>query len=70
MNHIPKEQIDPKEALRKLPPLIKGYVRAGSYIGDGAVVDRQFGTTDVLIYFPVSRIGERWRAHYARTPEV
>jgi putative hemolysin len=59
MNRMAKDEIDPKEALRKLPPLIKGYVRAGCFIGDGAVVDRQFGTTDVLIYFPVSRIGAR-----------
>jgi putative hemolysin len=59
MNRMPKEEIDPKEAMRTLPPLIKGYLRAGTYIGDGAVVDGQFGTTDVLIYFPVSRINSR-----------
>ena len=57
MNRMPKDAIDPKAAMRKLPPLIKGYVRAGAFIGDGAVIDRQFGTTDVLIYCPVSRIG-------------
>lgn len=62
MNRIPKDAIDQKAAMRKLPPLIKGYVRAGAIIGDGAVIDRQFGTTDVLIYFPVSRIGTRYRA--------
>lgn len=56
MNLMPKEAIDPKEALRTLPPLLKGYVRAGAGIGDGAVVDRQFGTTDVFIYFPVSNL--------------
>lgn len=66
MNRMAKEAIDPKEALRALPPLIKGYVRAGSFIGEGAVIDRQFGTTDVLIYFPVSRIGERWRSKFGR----
>ena len=62
MNRVPKDAIDPKAAMRKLPPLIKGYIRAGAIIGDGAVIDRQFGTTDVLIYFPVSRIGSRLRA--------
>jgi putative hemolysin len=66
MNRMAKEVIDPKEALRKLPPLVKGYVRAGSFIGDGAVIDRQFGTTDVLIYFPVSHIGPRWRSKFGR----
>lgn len=66
MNRMPKEAIDPKAALRKLPPLVKGYVRSGSYIGDGAVIDRQFGTTDVLIYFPVRRLDMRWRSRYSR----
>ncbi len=65
MNRMPKEAIDPKEALRMLPPLVKGYVRSGSYIGDGAVIDKQFGTTDVLIYFPVPNLDIRWRSRYS-----
>jgi putative hemolysin len=64
MNRMPKDAIDPKAAMRKLPPLIKGYLRAGAVIGDGAVIDRQFGTTDVLIYFPVSKIGSRYRSKF------
>ena len=59
MNRMPKDAIDPKEAMRALPPLIKGYVRSGTFIGDGAVVDKQFGTTDVLIYMPMSQIDPR-----------
>lgn len=66
MNRMPKEAIDPKEALRALPTLVKGYVRVGAFIGDGAVIDKQFGTTDVLIYFPVSRIDERWLSKFDR----
>lgn len=64
MNLMPKDAIDPKEALRTLPPLLKGYVRAGATIGDGAVVDRQFGTTDVFIFFPVSKIDGRYRSKF------
>ena len=64
MNLMPKEAIDPKEALRTLPPLLKGYVRAGAGIGDGAVIDHQFGTTDVFIYFPVSLIDARYRSRF------
>ena len=30
MNLMPKDAIDMKEALRALPPMIKGYVRAGA----------------------------------------
>ncbi len=64
MNRISKEAIDPKQALRALPPLIKGYLRLGAYIGDGAVVDHEFGTTDVLIVLPVSAIKKRYMEHF------
>ncbi|HMF22196.1 MAG TPA: GNAT family N-acyltransferase [Pseudolabrys sp.] len=64
MNRVSKESIDPKEALRALPPLIKGYLRLGAYIGDGAVIDYEFGTTDVLIVLPVSAIKQRYLEHF------
>jgi putative hemolysin len=64
MNRLSKEAIDPKEALRALPPLIKGYLRLGAYIGDGAVVDHEFGTTDVLIVLPVTVIKQRYLEHF------
>ncbi|HEY7231881.1 MAG TPA: GNAT family N-acyltransferase [Pseudolabrys sp.] len=64
MNWKPKETIDPKAALRALPPLIKGYLRLGAYIGDGAVIDHEFGTTDVLIVLPVSMIKRRYLDHF------
>jgi L-ornithine Nalpha-acyltransferase len=64
MNRMSKEAIDPKAALRALPPLIKGYLRLGAYIGDGAVIDYKFGTTDVLIVLPVSAIKQRYFEHF------
>ena len=64
MNRMSKEAIDPKAALRALPPLIKGYLRLGAYIGDGAVIDYEFGTTDVLIVLPVSAIKQRYFEHF------
>src|SRR5207342_680130 len=60
MNRISKEPIDAKDALRVLPPLIKGYLRLGAYIGEGAVVDYEFGTTDVLIVLPIAAIKKRY----------
>ena len=64
MNRMPKDEIDPKAALRVLPPLIKGYLRLGAYIGEGAVIDYQFGTTDVLIVLPVEAIKQRYISHF------
>jgi putative hemolysin len=66
MNLLPKDSFLQMDGMKALPPLIKGYVRTGAYIGDGAVVDRQFGTTDVFIYFPVSRVNPRWIQHYQK----
>jgi putative hemolysin len=64
MNLMPKDAINIKEALRALPPLIKGYIRAGANVGDGAVIDLQFGTTDVFIYFPVSKMNARHKSRF------
>jgi putative hemolysin len=64
MNRIPKEAIDEREGIRSLPAMLKGYVRAGCCIGEGAVIDRQFGTTDVFIYFPLSGIDARYKSRF------
>lgn len=55
---------DPRQALKGLPPLIKGYLRLGCYVGDGAVIDHQFNTIDVLIILPVSKIDPRYFEHF------
>lgn len=66
MKRLPPEAIEPKKALRELPPLIKGYLRLGCYIGEGAVIDPQFNTIDVLIVLPVSAISERYFTHFGK----
>ncbi|NBN80080.1 GNAT family N-acetyltransferase [Microvirga tunisiensis] len=64
MNRLAKDALNEKAALRDLPPLVKGYLRLGAYIGDGAVIDHQFGTTDILIVLPVSALNERYVNYY------
>ncbi len=49
-----------------LPPLLKGYLRLGGFVGDGAVVDPAFNTTDVCVVVKTSLMPERYRRHYAR----
>jgi putative hemolysin len=70
MNLMPKEAINAKAALKAIPPLIKGYLRLGAFVGDGAVVDRQFGTTDVLIVLPVENIDPRYFEHFGAPTET
>ena len=64
MNRLPIEAVDMKAALATLPPLVKGYLRLGAMIGEGAVIDEPFGTTDVLVLLPVARISERYVRYY------
>ncbi|MBU2583551.1 MAG: GNAT family N-acetyltransferase [Alphaproteobacteria bacterium] len=70
MDILPKDRVDAREALKAMPPLIKGYLRLGAMVGDGAVIDRQFGTTDVLIVLPVENIDPRYFGHFGAPDEV
>ncbi len=63
MDMLPVEQVNTKT---ELPPLIKGYLRLGGFVGDGAVIDRQFNTTDVCIVVPTELVTDRYLRHYER----
>lgn len=64
MNMISKESLDTKRVLMSLPPLVKGYLRLGGYVGDGAVVDRDYNTTDVGIIVKTELITEKYVGRY------
>lgn len=66
MNMIAKDALNPKEVLLKLPPLIKGYLRIGGFIGEGAVKDPQFNTIDVCVMVKTKLVSDRYRKHYER----
>lgn len=64
MDLMPVEAINPRRALAAMPPLIKGYLRLGAMVGDGAFVDYGFRTTDVMVVLPIARISERYLNYY------
>lgn len=64
MDLMPVEAVNPKKALMALPPLIKGYLRLGAMVGESAVVDQAFNTTDVLIVLPIASISDRYLNYY------
>ena len=66
MNILPAEALNPRRALAALPPLIKGYLRLGGFVGDGAVIDHQFNTTDVCVMVKTDLVTAKYRAHYDR----
>ena len=49
LNYMQKKDLKKTEIFKSLPPLLKGYLRLGAHIGDGAFVDRQFNTIDICI---------------------
>ena len=66
MARRPRGSYDAARALSELPPLIKGYLRLGGVIGDGAVTDHQFNTTDVCVLVQTDRVTEKYYRHYER----
>ena len=52
---------------KKLPPLIKDYLRLGGFVGDGAFVDSKFNTTDVSIIVKTNLITKKYLRHYERS---
>lgn len=59
-------KIDAKRTLAGLPPLVKGYLRLGGFVGDGAVLDHQFNTTDIAVLVKTDLITDSYYRHYER----
>ncbi len=66
MRRVDPASFDHRRVQQALPPLIKGYLRLGGFIGDGAVVDRQFNTTDVAVVVKTDLITDKYYRHYER----
>ena len=66
MQILPQAEVNPRSVMSKLPPLLKGYLRLGGFVGDGAVVDEPFNTTDVLIMVKSDLINEQYALHFER----
>lgn len=69
MDILTPRQIDPtrvtaelaaQDTFALLPPVIKGYLRVGALIGDGAVIDPDFNTTDVCIIVVTDRMPDKY----------
>ena len=66
MRRLPPEQVDSRRVLNILPPLVKGYLRLGGMVGEGAVIDDQFNTTDVAIVVKTDLVTGKYIDHYKR----
>src|SRR6478609_2866949 len=66
MDVLERGSYDQRKAMARVPPLIKGYLRLGGFVGDGAVIDPEFNTTDVFIIVKTEIITEKYIRHYER----
>jgi putative hemolysin len=66
MNRCDPAALDARKVLMALPPLIKGYLRLGGFVGDGAVIDRQFNTTDIAVIVQTDLVTDKYYRHYER----
>ncbi len=66
MRRLDRDSVDARVALNKLPPLIKGYLRLGGFVGDGAVIDADFNTTDVAVVVQTDLVTDKYYKHYER----
>lgn len=65
MNLLDKAQVDRKRAMVQIPALIKGYLRLGGFVGNGAFVDHDFKTTDVCLVLDRARMSAAQVARFA-----
>lgn len=62
----PKESLDAKRIFSDLPPLIKGYLRLGAFIGKGAFLDTDLNCIDVCIVLPTHQVTSKYLKHFER----
>ncbi|MEY4160337.1 MAG: hypothetical protein RLZZ136_958 [Pseudomonadota bacterium] len=62
---LAQDAFDDRRAALQLPPLVKGYLRAGAKFGDGAYVDSAFNTIDVCVVMPVALISQRYATRFS-----
>jgi putative hemolysin len=66
MRRLDPATLDPRRVLARLPPLVKGYLRLGGFVGDGAVIDAQFNTIDVAVVVKTDLVAKKYSRHYER----
>ena len=55
---------DGRRGQRGLEPLVRGYLSAGAWIGDGGARDDAFDCVDVCIVMPTSSLTPRYQRHF------
>jgi len=62
---LPMEHLDATPA-PSVPPLVKGYLRLGAYVGGSPAWDPDFNTADLFILLPMSRLNPVYARHFMK----
>ena len=60
MNIADLNNVSELSIVKKLPTLVKAYLKLGAKIGDGAVIDNIVKTTDIFVYLPYKNISKTY----------
>jgi len=60
---LPLDRIE-ASASPEIPPLLKGYLRAGAWVCGEPAWDPDFNTADLLIMLPMARVDSRYSRHF------
>lgn len=66
MDLVAEADLDRVAAARAMPSLIKGYLKMGGFVGEGAFIDRPFNTTDICLLMDVKRVSQKQFGLYAK----
>jgi putative hemolysin len=62
---LPLDALD-RDAGAAIPPLVKGYLRAGAYVCGDPAWDPDFNTADLLMLLPMSNVNARYARHFLK----
>lgn len=56
--------VDSRSAMKRISPILKGYLRTGAVVCGAPAFDEEFGTADVLVLMEMEKLAGRYRRHY------
>jgi putative hemolysin len=49
-----------------MPSLLKSYLRLGAKVGEGAFIDKELNTIDILIIVDVLKMTKKYKVYYEK----
>ena len=62
----PEKNIKQSIILNRLPPLIKGYLRAGGMVSENFYIDKEFETIDYCVIMLIEKIVSRYKSKFLK----